>query len=114
MAKKRVEIKLRLSPEKLGQLNASVKRTGLSREAYLRRLIDGYEPKAMPPLAYFTLMQHVRYASSLLCDIAEAAKVNEDVDAEKYAEAVKRLDSTVEEIHRTVIEPKKMKTTRKK
>ncbi len=40
--KRTVEIKVRLSPKEFEKLDNRVKRSRLSREAYLRQLIDGY------------------------------------------------------------------------
>jgi len=48
MQQKKYEICLRLSPAEKGRLEANARRCGLSKTAYLRRLIMGGEVKARP------------------------------------------------------------------
>ena len=109
MAEKRIVIKVRLSPEQLSRLNEKVQRVGISREKYLRLLIEGYEPKATPPLNYYSLMQQMRYVGLRLREVAEEAKRNQLVDAVKYEDAMRHFDAVVDEIKQAVTEPEKAK-----
>lgn len=52
---KTVKLTIRLSPEAL--LKTHTARTRLSQSAYLRKLIQGYVPKAYPPEAFYDLMK---------------------------------------------------------
>ena len=55
MAEKKVEIKVRLTKKEAARLQTLVKRSALSREAYLRHLIGGVVPQEIPPPDYFSL-----------------------------------------------------------
>lgn len=56
---KTVKLTIRLSPEDLAVLKSHTARTRLSQSAYLRKLIQGYVPKAYPPEAFFALMKRL-------------------------------------------------------
>lgn len=49
MSKRNIEIKVRLNRKEAEILNKRVKKSRLSREAYLRHLIDGVVPQDSPP-----------------------------------------------------------------
>ena len=50
MRKRNVSILFRLNKKEAEALDKKVKKSGLSREAYLRQLISGAVPKEAPPL----------------------------------------------------------------
>lgn len=58
--KRNIEIKVRLSKDEMQRLNKAVKKTSFSREGYVRRLINGYQPQAAPPEEYFDLVKELR------------------------------------------------------
>lgn len=49
MGKRNIEIKVRLNRKEAELLNKHVKKSRLSREAYLRHLINGLVPQDAPP-----------------------------------------------------------------
>ena len=49
MSKRNIEIKVRLNRKEAEALNKRVKKSRLSREAYLRHLISGVVPQDAPP-----------------------------------------------------------------
>ena len=51
---------LRLSKDEMHHLNKCVKKTTFSREGYVRRLINGYEPQAAPPDEYYEIIRELR------------------------------------------------------
>ena len=53
MIKRNVEIKVRLSRKEAEALNKRVKKSGISREAYIRHLIEGSVPREAPPPDYY-------------------------------------------------------------
>lgn len=53
---KTVKLTIRLSPEDMALLKSHTAKTKLSQSAYLRKLIQGYVPKAYPPEVFFDLM----------------------------------------------------------
>jgi hypothetical protein len=50
-----------------------VKQTGLSREAYIRALINGYIPKPLPPPDYFAMMRELHAIGNNLNQLAAKA-----------------------------------------
>lgn len=74
MAEKKVEIKVRLTPKEAARLQRLVKRTGLSREAYLRHLIGGVVPQEIPPPDYYAFMERLYRVGNLLEQISRQAQ----------------------------------------
>lgn len=71
MLKRNIKITFRLNAKEQQQLKKNVKRTGLSQETYIRRLIEGYVPKELPPIDYHAMMRELnaiyRRKRSLCC-----------------------------------------------
>ena len=59
MSKRNIEIKVRLNRKEAEALNKRVKKSRLSREAYLRHLISGVVPQDAPPPDYFDFMREL-------------------------------------------------------
>ena len=57
MSNRNIEIKVRLNRKEAEALNKRVKKSRLSREAYLRHLINGVVPQDAPPPDYFDFMR---------------------------------------------------------
>ena len=108
MAEKKVEIKVRLTPKEAARLQRLVKRTGLSREAYLRHLINGVVPQEIPPPDYYAFMERLYQVGNLLEQISRQAQVQGAVDAAQYKEAVGQFHQLVEGITTAVILPRRM------
>lgn len=56
---KTVKLTIRLSPEDMALLKSHAARTRLSQSAYLRKLIQGYVPRAYPPEVFYDLMKRL-------------------------------------------------------
>lgn len=59
MRKRNVHIQFWLNRKEAEALDKKVRRSGLSREAYLRHLIDGVVPQNAPPPDYFSMMREL-------------------------------------------------------
>ena len=57
MRKRNVRIQFWLDKKEAEALDKKVKRSGLSREAYLRHLTNGLMPREAPPPDYFAMMR---------------------------------------------------------
>ncbi len=108
MAEKKVEIKVRLTPKEAARLQRLVKRTGLSREAYLRHLIGGVVPQEIPPPDYYAFMERLYRVGNLLEQISRQAQVQGAVDTAPYEEALGQFHQLVEDITEAVILPRRM------
>ena len=59
MRNRNIHIQVWLSPNKAEALDRNVKRTKLSRSAYIRQLITGFIPREAPPLDYYAMMREL-------------------------------------------------------
>ena len=96
------DLHLRLNDDEFGKLNSAVAKTGLSREAYLRKLIAGQQPKELPPPDFRLMMRQLYYCGNNLNQIARKANALNLIDAQHYEEAVKLFRKTVIEITKAV------------
>lgn len=71
MSKRNIEIKVRLNRKEAEILNKRVKKSRLSREAYLRHLIDGVVPQDSPPPDYYSMMRELHGVANNLNQIAQ-------------------------------------------
>lgn len=106
MSQDKIEIKVRLNHRQAAQLDRLVKKSGLSREAYLRHLIGGVVPQDAPPPDYYTFMTELYRVGNNLSQIAQKAHLLQVIDAPRYDEAVCRFEQLVEQITEAVILPR--------
>ena len=108
MRKRSVHIQLWLSETEAARLQRLVKRSGLSREAYLRHLINGVVPQEVPPPDYYSFMERLYQVGNLLEQISRQAQALDVVDASQYKEAVGQFHQLVEDVTTAVILPRRM------
>lgn len=105
MKRKRTKtIKVRLTEDELKSLNEKVKLSGLSRENYIRSLIEGHDIKALPPDSFHTVIFHLRHIGNNLNQIARVANSSGEIDTQQYMESVKSLNKEILEIRKRIIE----------
>lgn len=108
MRKRSIHIQLWLSETEAARLQTLVNRTGLSREAYLRHLINGVVPQEIPSPDYYSFMERLYQVGNLLEQISHQAQALGVVDAAPYKEAVGQFRQLVEDITTAVILPRRM------
>ena len=108
MSKRNIEIKVRLNRKEAEILNKRVKKSRLSREAYLRHLIDGVVPQDSPPPDYYSMMRELHYIGNNLNQIAMKAHALNAIDAKHYDEGVRMFDKAVQKILSAVLDPMPM------
>lgn len=108
MQNRTIEIKFRLNRKETDALNKRVKKSGLSRESYLRQIINGLVPTDMPPPDYFTMMKELRHIGKNLNQIAQKAHILNVLDVKRYDENIAVLSQAVMEITNAVMLPRKM------
>lgn len=109
MNTRNVEIKVRLSRKEADSLNKRVRKSRLSREAYLRHLINGSIPRDAPPPDYFSMMRELYRVGNNLNQIAHKAHILNVIDVQRYDTAVREFEATVKKITDAVILPQPMK-----
>lgn len=105
MSKRNIEIKVRLNRKEAEALNKRVKKSRLSREAYLRHLIDGVVPQDAPPPDYYSMMRELHGVANNLNQIAQKAHVLNVVDVQRYDDAVRQAEAAIKAITDAVVLP---------
>jgi len=95
MRKRNVHIQFWLNRKEAESLDKKVRRSGLSREAYLRHLIDGVVPQDAPPPDYYSMMRELHGIANNLNQIAQKAHTLNVVDVQRYKTC---NDSGVEDV----------------
>ena len=106
--KRNIEIKVRLNRKEADNLFKRVKRSRLSREAYLRHLINDKIPQDAPPPDYYSMMQQLYRIGTNLNQIAQKAHTLTVIDVQRYDAAVHKFEEAVKQITEAVICPRPM------
>lgn len=108
MSKRNIEIKVRLNRKEAEALNKRVKKSCLSREAYIRHLIEGSVPRDAPPPDYFSMMRELYRIGNNLNQIAQKAHVLNVMDVQRYDAAIHELEAAIRKITEAVVLPQPM------
>ena len=92
------EIKLRLTETELQNLDIKVAATGMSREAYMRIILNGYAPVCVPPMDYFNLIKELRAIGNNMNQIAQRANSLKFIDVPLYKKNTDRVLETCDYI----------------
>ena len=109
MRKRNKAILFRLTEDEAQELDRRVRRSGLTREAYLRHLIRDRVPRESPPPDYYAMMRELHAIGVNLNQIARKAHTLQVIDASRYDEAVRLFAHTVEKITKAVVQPMEWK-----
>ena len=109
MRKRNVAILFRLNRKEAEILDKKVKKSGLSREAYLRHLISGVVPRDAPPPDYYSMMRELHRIGNNLKQIAQKAHTLNVLDVQRYDRDMRMFEDTVKKITEAVILPEPMK-----
>lgn len=102
MRKRTREVMLWLTEEEYRTLKKNVEKTGLSMQAYLRKLIKGIQPKALPPMDFFEVLTQLRRIGINLNQIAIKANTIGFVDTGEYWANMKALEKVISELKNEV------------
>ena len=109
MRKRNVAILFRLNRKEAEALDKKVKKSGLSREAYLRHLISGVVPRDAPPPDYYSMMRELHRIGNNLNQNAQKAHTLNVVDVQRYDRDMRMFEDTIKKITEAVILPEAMK-----
>ena len=107
MRKRGIPILIRLNAQEQQNLAKQVKKSGLSQEAFIRSLINGYMPKELPPPDYFSMIRELQAIGSNLNQIAAKANATGHIDTTVFQYEANRLKRTVQEIQAAVTAPER-------
>ena len=108
MRKRNIQIITRLDRDENERFKKRVGKSGLSQEAYVRSLIDGFIPADVPPPDYFQMMKALHYIGVNLNQIAQKAHTLNVLDAKRYDENFALLQKAIVEITGAVMLPRKI------
>lgn len=95
MRKRSIRAQVWLNEEENTKLQKNSKKVGLSRESYLRTLINGYMPKELPPAEYHTMIRELHAIGSNLNQIAARANSTGHIDRTVFQYEANRLRKAV-------------------
>lgn len=107
MRKRNIQVMTHLNSKEYQALMKKVRKTGLSRETYIRQLMSGYEPKEIPPADYYGMMRELHAIGNRMNQIAARANATGFFLAEDYAHDVKELKAVILKIQAAVTLPEK-------
>ena len=87
-----------LSEKEMNRLTEQVCRTGLSRNAYIRQLLSGTQPKELPPVEYHEVLRNLRQIGNNMNQIAAKANATGLVDTAEYWKSVRWLEKEIGKI----------------
>ena len=108
MRKRSIQVMLHLSSKEYDSLSKKVKRSGLSREAYIRQLINGYMSKELPPPDYHGMMRELNDIGNHMKQIAARANATGFFLAEEYDGYMQEFRSAILSIQAAVTQPEKL------
>ena len=92
------QILFRLNEKEYQAFIKKVEKTGLSREAYLRYLIQNITPKELPSMDFFNVIKQLDQINNNMNQIAVKAHSLKYIDAPMYEKNCEKLDETMAEI----------------
>lgn len=105
MRKRGLRIQVWVNQEEDRKLQKHAKQSGLSREAYLRSLINGFVPKTLPPLDYYTMLRELHAIGNNLNQLAVKAHVTGHLDHASFQREADALRCVVQQIQEAVTSP---------
>ncbi len=107
MLKRSIKVTFRMNTREFQRLKTQVKKTGLSQEAFIRSLINGYIPKELPPLDYYSMMRELHAIGNNLNQLAARANATGHIDKAVFQNEANRLRRAVQDIQEAVISPER-------
>ncbi|MHB1314589.1 MAG: plasmid mobilization protein [Christensenellales bacterium] len=107
MLKRSIKITFRLNSKEQQALTKQVKKSGLSQEAFIRTLINGYFPKELPPPDYYAMTRELHTIGVNLNQIAAKANATGHIDKAVFQYEANRLRKAVIEIQAAVTSPER-------
>lgn len=98
---------LRLNDKECESLAKSAEKVGIPREAYLRMLIMGTQPKEKPSADFYGMMIELNAIGNSLNQIAKVANSKGFINVKAYEENACKLNKFITEISKVVFVPER-------
>ncbi len=103
---KSAKLTIRLSPEDMARLQAHTRAAGLSQSAYLRMLIRGVSPRAVPPEPFYEVIDELQKIGGSMA--AYAAQSRKAANSQEYFTISENLLSKILALQEAVTAPEKI------
>lgn len=105
MKSKKKEIKVRLNDHDFNHLMLLVRQSNLSRESYLRMIINGLVPQPSPSDELVEVIRLLRNIANSMNQIACVANTNGFIDTDSYKQNYEELIIKIDEIMILIRQP---------
>lgn len=105
MRSRKMQLNVRLTEEEYVRLKHYAENTGHSVSMYVRMLIGGYAPKALPPVDYHLLMKEIKSFHQQLSDHLGFVGQNAAVDGILMSDMLSRYEQLLLQIQAAVLLP---------
>lgn len=105
MRKRDIKIQFWLTLREANLLDRKAKNCGLSRTAFLRHLVNGFQPRELPPPDFRAMMQELYKIGRNLNQIAQKIQTLNVIDEQRYDEEVRKLENAIRTITYAVVSP---------
>lgn len=95
------EIKVRMSDDEFTSLNEKVQKCGMSREKFVRLVLNNYHPKELPPIEYFKFIKELNMNGNNLNQLVKLAYV-QGIDISKLNEVLNQHEHLLLELDRQI------------
>lgn len=94
---------MRFSDSEFQKICKRAKACGLTKSAYVRQLIIGYEPRESPPADYFSMTKELKAIGNNLNQLAFVANATGLIDEAAYHENIIVLRDALRRIEKAVV-----------
>jgi len=108
MRKRTFRVRVWLNEMEYNTLKITVQKSGLSQEAFLRKVLNGFQVKEFPPLEFRELIRQICAIGNSLNQIAAKANSLHMLDADKYQQNYRQLLNILLSIQKKCEEPEKI------
>lgn len=105
MRKRNISVMFRMNRKEMQHLEKLVQRSGLSKEAFLRAMIAGYQLHEKPDAEFYDVMRQLSAIGNSLNQIARKANALGFVDAPLYQNEVKHWQKFQMDINKKYLLP---------
>ncbi len=102
-----IKLQIWLSEAEADSLERRARHSKKSKSAYVRNLINGYEPKVAPPIEYHRIIRELRAIGNNVNQIAHKANCTDDIRAEMYDRHYSELTALADELSKVFLPTKR-------
>lgn len=107
MRKRPNRIWCHLSDDELLDFNRKVKKSGLTRQAYIRSLINGYTPKELPSFDYLAMTKQLHSLGNNIHQISARANATGFFMVNEYEQYMNDVYDAIARIEKAILDPEK-------